>query len=108
MLLHIVQHPCHKRAGDDADKREGSIMFFYYQHGAAKPTAGKATYNSGDFDENYSVLVELLAVKESTPDEKAAVASRRTLLAIEADELFQAILITLRRQAELKIFTNRL
>ncbi|MBE8189959.1 MAG: peptidylprolyl isomerase [Candidatus Thioglobus sp.] len=90
----------------NSDKAEGIIIEKIFT--LPKPTAGKATYNSRDFDENYSVVVELLAVKESTPDEKAAVALRRTLLAIEADELFQAILITLRRQAELKIFTNRL
>ncbi len=73
-----------------------------------KPSENKAVYNAGDFNKNYSVVVELLGVKEAEADSEVSNALQSSLLAIESDEVFQAILTTLRKQADLKVFTNRL
>ncbi len=73
-----------------------------------KPSENKAVYNAGDFNKNYSVVVELLGVKEAEADSEVSNALQSSLLAIESDEVFQAILTTLRKQADLKVFANRL
>lgn len=73
-----------------------------------KPVAQNSTYNAIDFGNSYSVVVELSGVKEIAADTQVSDALQRSLLVIETEEVFQAILATLRRKADLKIFANRL
>ncbi len=89
----------------DSNKAEAKIIQSIFT--LPKPSAGRSTYNAGDFSKNYAVVVELSAVEDgeiSTVDK----ALESTLLILEADEIFQAIVATLRQDADLNIFINRL
>ena len=72
-----------------------------------KPSADNSVYSVGDIDENYSVAIQLSGVK-TVAAEVPNLDLKNSLLKLEADEIFDAILTTLHKNSDLKIFAEQL
>ena len=70
-----------------------------------KPT-NATTYSAQSLNKSQSIVIALSKVK--TTDDTSAKALERSLLNFESDAMFNGILTTLRKNADLEIFTERL
>ena len=70
-----------------------------------KPT-NATTYSAQSLNKSQSIVIALSKVK--TTDDTSAKALERSLLNFESDAMFNSILTTLRKNADLEIFTERL
>ena len=70
-----------------------------------KPT-NATTYSAQSLNKGQSIVIALSKVK--TTDDTSAKALERSLLNFESDAMFNSILTTLRKNADLEIFTERL
>ena len=87
----------------DSDKTD--VMIVNKVFALPKPN-NSATYSAQSLNKRESVVISLSKVK--APDEAPSSALARSLLSFESDEIFKGILTTLRKNADLEIFTERL
>ncbi|HIM57850.1 MAG TPA: peptidylprolyl isomerase [Gammaproteobacteria bacterium] len=87
----------------DSDKADVVIINKVF----ALPKPGNSTtYSAQDLNKRQSIVMALSKVK--TSDNAPSNALARTLLNLESDEVFKSILTTLRKNAELKVFSENL
>lgn len=89
--------------GRDSDKADVVIVNQVF---ALPKPANATTYSAQSLSKGQSVVIALSKVK--TTDDTSAKALERSLLNFESDAMFNSILTTLRKNADLEIFTERL
>lgn len=89
-----------KRDSDKAD-----VIIVNKVFALPKPNSS-TTYSAQSLDKRQSVVIALSKVK--TSNEAPSSALKNSLLNFESDEMFKSILTTLRKNADLEIFTERL
>jgi len=89
--------------GRDSDKADVVIVNQVF---ALPKPANATTYSAQSLSKGQSIVIALSKVK--TTDDTSAKALERSLLNFESDAMFNSILTTLRKNADLEIFTERL
>ena len=89
--------------GRDSDKADVVIVNQVF---ALPKPANATTYSAQSLSKGQSIVIALSKVK--TTDDTSAKALERSLLNFESDAMFNGILTTLRKNADLEIFTERL
>jgi peptidyl-prolyl cis-trans isomerase D len=87
------------------DSSKADVMIVNKVFALTKPS-NSTTYSAQSLNKRESVVIALSKVKTSNKAPSNALA--RTLLNFESDETFKGILTTLRKNADLEIFTERL
>jgi len=87
------------------DSSKADVMIVNKVFALTKPS-DSTTYSAQSLNKRESVVIALSKVKTSNKAPSNALA--RTLLNFESDETFKGILTTLRKNADLEIFTERL
>ena len=89
--------------GRDSDKAD--VVIVNQVFALPKPT-NTTTYSTQSLNKRQSIVIALSKVK--TTDDTSTKALERSLLNFESDAMFNGILTTLRKNADLEIFTERL
>lgn len=87
------------------DSNKADVVIVNKVFALTKPNNG-ITYSAQSLNKRESVVIALSKVK--TSDKAPSGALARSLLSFESDEVFKGILTTLRKNADLEIFTERL
>jgi len=87
----------------DSDKADVAIINLVFS--LPKPK-NATTYSAQSLNKHQSIVIALSKVK--TTDNTSNEALERSLLSFESDAMFNSILTTLRKNAELEVFTERL
>jgi len=88
------------------DSNKADVVIVNKVFALTKPPGDSATYSAQSLNKRESVVIALSKVKTSNKAPSNALA--RSLLNFESDETFKGILTTLRNNADLEIFTERL
>jgi len=90
----------------ERDSKKTDVTVVNKVFALSKPNNGDTVYSAQSLGRSSAVVISLSAVK--TSDSKPSKGLERSLLSFESNEMFAAILKTLRANAEIKVFTDRL
>jgi|AJXC01.1.fsa_nt_gi Parvulin-like peptidyl-prolyl isomerase len=88
------------------DSKTASVAIINKLFALPKPSEGQSVYSAQGLGKRSAVVIQLSTVK--APDYKPNKGLERSLLSFESNEMFAGILKTLRSNAEIKVFADRL